>query len=159
MLEVSNTPWHERCRYVVGPPGVHRFAKAMHVSPFLPDTATYTLRYSAPADRLRVGLDLDAPTTTVPYGPGDELGPVQPAPQLAASMLLRRQPLDRAGLGRLLWSHPLMTTRVSAGIYAQALRLAARRAPFHRHPGTAGRQDLPRSAGSPEAAALEHVHG
>ena len=72
VLEVSNTPWHERCRYVVGPPGVHRFAKAMHVSPFLPDTATYTLRYSAPDDGLRVGLDLEAPTTTVPYGRGDE---------------------------------------------------------------------------------------
>ena len=36
VLEVSNTPWHERCSYVVGPPGEHRFAKAMHVSPFLP---------------------------------------------------------------------------------------------------------------------------
>ena len=27
-----------------------------------------------------------------------------------------------------------MTTRVSGGIYAQAVRLAARGAPFHRHP-------------------------
>ncbi len=36
VLEVSNTPWHERHRYVVGPPGTHTFAKAMHVSPFLP---------------------------------------------------------------------------------------------------------------------------
>ena len=137
VLEVSNTPWHERCRYVVGPPGVHRFAKGMHVSPFLPDTATYTLRYSAPDDGLRVGLDVDAPTTTVPYGRGDEPDPELPAPQLAASMVLRRRPLDRAGLGRLLWSHPLMTTRVSAGIYAQALRLATRRVPFHAHPGPA----------------------
>lgn len=156
VLEVSNTPWHERCRYVVGPPGVHRFAKGMHVSPFLPDTATYTLRYSAPDAGLRVGLDLDAPTTSVPYGQGDEPDPELPAPRLTASMVLRRQPLDRAGLGRLLWSHPLMTTRVSAGIYAQALRLATRRTPFHAHPGPVAPcpARLPR-----EAAALEHVHG
>ncbi len=135
VLEVSNTPWHERCHYVVGPPGTHRFAKAMHVSPFLPDVGTYTLRYSAPSGGLRVGLHLDAPEETVPYCREDEPNPRHPVPQLAASMVLRRHPLDRAGLGRLLWSHPLMTTRVSAGVYAQALRLASRRAPFHRHPG------------------------
>ena len=28
VVEVENTPWHERCSYVVGPPGRHRFAKA-----------------------------------------------------------------------------------------------------------------------------------
>ena len=53
-------------------------------------------------------------------------------------MVLRRRPLDRAGLARLLWAHPLMTTRVSGGIYAQALRLVARRAPIHRAPRAAG---------------------
>ena len=53
VLEVSNTPWHERCRYVVGPPGLHHFAKAMHVSPFLPDAATYTLRYRRPRNGSR----------------------------------------------------------------------------------------------------------
>ena len=62
VLEVSNTPWHERCSYVVGPPGEHHFAKAMHVSPFLPAEGAYTLRYSAPGDGIRVSLDVDAPT-------------------------------------------------------------------------------------------------
>ena len=56
------------------------------------------------------------------------------APRLSASMVLRRKPFDRAGLARLLWAYPLMTTRVSSGIYAEAVRLAARGAPFHRHP-------------------------
>ena len=60
VLEVSNTPWHERHAYVVGPPGVHTFAKSLHVSPFPPAEATYTLRYSAPEEGIRVRLDVAA---------------------------------------------------------------------------------------------------
>ena len=52
VAEVENTPWHERHAYVVGPPGRHRFAKSMHVSPFLPMDVDYELRYTAPAERL-----------------------------------------------------------------------------------------------------------
>ncbi len=155
VLEVSNTPWHERCRYVVGPPGAHTFAKAMHVSPFLPDRATYTLRYSTPAAGLHVGLELEAPATPAAYGRRDETDPQRPLPRLAASMLLRRRPLDRAGLARLLWRHPLMTARVSGGIYAQALRLGGARVPFHPHPARGGTcPALP----TPAAAPLERAH-
>ena len=134
VLEVSNTPWHERHDYVVGPPGTHTFAKAMHVSPFLPAQGTYTLRYSAPEESMRVSLDVAAPPSPSPYGRGDEPDRDTLAPSLSASMVLRRKPLDRAGLARLLWAYPLMTTRVSGGIYAQAARLAARGTAFHRHP-------------------------
>ena len=134
VLEVSNTPWHERHAYVVGPPGVHTFAKSLHVSPFLPAEATYTLRYSAPEEGVRVRLDVATPPPASPTGWADDPGADTLAPRLSASMFLRRSPLDRAGLARLLWAYPLMTTRVSSGIYAQAVRLAARGAPFHRHP-------------------------
>jgi DUF1365 family protein len=158
VLEVSNTPWHERCRYVVGPPGEHRFAKAMHVSPFLPAQGTYTLRYSHPADGLRVSLDVEASRRATPYRRGDEASPRQPVPQLAASMVLRRRPLDRAALARLLWSYPLMTARVSSGIYAQALRLGARRAPFHPHPGRRGQATGCPSMPTGAASALEPAH-
>jgi DUF1365 family protein len=132
VLEVSNTPWHERHAYVVGPPGAHTFAKALHVSPFLPAQGTYTLRYSAPEEDMRFSLDVAAPSSPSRRTGGPD--PDTEAPQLSASMVLRRSPLDRAGLGRLLWEYPLMTTRVSSGIYAQAMRIAARGAPFHRHP-------------------------
>ena len=124
VLEVSNTPWHERHAYVVGPPGAHTFEKALHVSPFLPAQATYTLRYSAPGESIRVSLDVATPPSSTERA--DEPDPVTPAPGLSASMVLRRSPLDRAGLARLLWAYPLMTTRVSSGIYTQAARLAAR---------------------------------
>jgi hypothetical protein len=134
VLEVSNTPWHERCSYVVGAPGEHHFAKAMHVSPFLPAQAEYTLRYSAPEDGIRISLDVAAPPPPSPYGRSHEPSPDRIPPQVAATMVLRRRPLDHAGLARLLWGHPFMTARVSGGIYAQALRLVARGTPIHRHP-------------------------
>ena len=111
--------------YVVGPPGEHTFAKAMHVSPFLPAQATYTLRYSAPGRGHQGQPRRRSAARPSPYGRGDEPDPDVLAPRLSASMVLRRRPLDRAGLARLLWAYPLMTTRVSGGIYAQAVRLAA----------------------------------
>jgi hypothetical protein len=133
VLEVSNTPWHERHAYVVGPPGEHCFAKAMHVSPFLPVSATYALRYSPPSDGIRLSLDVQAPPLPTVSGQAHaEPGDTQTL--LTASMALRRRPLDRAAVARLLWATPLMTHRVSGKIYTRALRLAARGAPIHRHP-------------------------
>jgi DUF1365 family protein len=118
VAEVQNTPWHERCSYVVGPPGSHRFAKTMHVSPFLPMDVDYELRYTAPTEHLVVHFNVLR---------GDER-------LLGATLSLRRRALDRPALGRLLWANPALTHRVSAGIYAQAARLRLRGAPFHRHP-------------------------
>ena len=155
VLEVSNTPWHERHAYVVGPPGAHTFAKALHVSPFLPALGTYTLRYSAPQEVIRVSLDVAAPPSPSPYGRGDEPDRDTLGPRLSASMVLRRRPLDRAGLARLLWGYPLMTTRVSSGIYAQAVRLAARGAALYRHPS---RGDVATEPVSDELAGSGNVH-
>ncbi len=84
VAEVENTPWHERHAYVVGPPGRHRFAKELHVSPFLPSHLDYELRYSAPGPRLTVALDVLQ---------GDQR-------LFAAVLFLRRRALDRAALGR-----------------------------------------------------------
>jgi hypothetical protein len=118
VAEVENTPWHERCQYVVGPPGLHRFAKSMHVSPFLPMDVDYQLQYSAPGELLAVRLDVMREDERL----------------FGATLSLRRQPLDRRRLGRLVWAWPAMPQRVSAGIYMQAARLALRRAPFYAHP-------------------------
>jgi hypothetical protein len=118
VAEVENTPWHERHAYVVGPPGSHRFAKAMHVSPFLPMDVDYRLSYGAPGERLVVNLEV-----------------VQEERRLFAAVLtLRRRPANRHELGRLVWHFPALSHRVSAGIYWQAARLGIRRAPFFAHP-------------------------
>jgi hypothetical protein len=118
VAEVQNTPWHDRCQYVVGAPGRHRFAKVMHVSPFLPMDAEYELSYKAPGDKLVVRMDL--------WRQNQRL--------FAATLALRRGPLRRSELGQVLWAYPAMAQRVSAGIYAQAGRLGLKGAPFFRHP-------------------------
>jgi len=133
VAEVENTPWHERHAYVVGAPGRHRFAKAMHVSPFLPMDVDYELRYSAPAERLVVHLDVVR---------GDER-------LLGATLSLRRRPLDRRALGRLVWSVSSLSHRVSAGIYAQAARLRLKGAPFHAHPGSTRERSGPGAVAQP----------
>ncbi len=120
VLEVTNTPWQERHCYVIGPPGRHQMAKAMHVSPFLPMEAVYDVRYSAPGERLSVHFDVRATDSRHRL--------------LTASMQLHRRPLDRRAFDRLLWRRPAMTTRVSAGIYACAAQLASHGAAFHPHP-------------------------
>jgi DUF1365 family protein len=128
VAEVENTPWHERCSYVIGAPGRHRFGKAMHVSPFLPMEVDYEIRYSAPGEVLIVRIDVLC---------GDER-------LLSATLLLRRRGLDRRALGRLLWARPAPTHAISAAIYTEAARLRLRRAKFHAHPArrdTAAREE------------------
>src|SRR5664279_824245 len=111
--QVENTPWHDRHAYVVGPPGTHRFAKELHVSPFLPAALDYQLRYTAPGRRLTVGLDVLQ---------GDQR-------LFTATLFLRRRAIDRDALGHLLWHYPAMTHRITAGIYAQAARLRLKGTP------------------------------
>ena len=122
LAEVENTPWHQRHSYVVGGPGVHRFSKQMHVSPFMPMGCDYVLSYEAPGERLRLRFDLVQ---------GDR-------PLLTAALSLSGRPLDRAAMWAYLLRYPAMAHRVSAGIYSQAARLALAGAPFFAHPHRAG---------------------
>jgi DUF1365 family protein len=102
------------------------------VSPFLPTGLDYHLHYTAPGARLTVGLDVLQ---------GDQR-------LFAATLFLRRRALDRAALGRLLWSYPAMTHRVTAGIYAHAARLRLKGAPFFTHPARQARKAGIAAAGS-----------
>ena len=118
VVEVTNTPWHERTAYVLDGTGTHRVAKGMHVSPFLPMGLTHRFSLGIPGDRLTLAVDdFD----------GDDL-------VFAASMSLVRRPAGRASQSRLLWRFPFMTVRVSLGIYRQAVALKRKGVPFHRHP-------------------------
>ena len=136
LAEVENTPWHERHSYVVGGPGVHRFAKQMHVSPFMPMGCDYVLRYGAPGERMSLRLDLVQEDRTL----------------LTAALSLSGRPLDRAAMWAYLLRYPAMAHRVSAGIYGQASRLALAGAPFFAHPDKA-RRTRPGSQRRPAGAA------
>jgi DUF1365 family protein len=116
--EVTNTPWHERHVYVVGEPGRHRFAKALHVSPFFGMDMDYELRYGAPGERLTLSM------RTVRDG----------AVLFDAGLRLERRELGPGTLGRLVWRYPLSTVRVSAEIYREAFALWRAGTPFVPHP-------------------------
>ena len=118
VADVTSTPWHERQAYVVGPAGTHRVDKRMHVSPFVSMDVVYEITYRDPGERLTVSIDVVEHGTTV----------------LETSLELTRHAIDRRQLGRVLWAYPVMTWRVSLGIYRQALRLWRRRVPVVPHP-------------------------
>jgi DUF1365 family protein len=122
VAEVTNTPWRERHCYVlpVDDNGCVQttFAKAMHVSPFMPMELRYHWRSTPPTERLGLHMTLTS----------------DDAPVFRAALQLQRQPLDARAMQRLLWRHPLMTMEVGLGIYWQALKLWFKRIAVHPHP-------------------------
>lgn len=132
VTEIHNTPWGERHGYVLpraesvsGGSAKHlrfRFAKDFHVSPFMPMDHTYDWRFTPPATeaggRLLVGMtNLDSGRRV-----------------FDASLAMRRHELCSARLNLMLLKYPLMTVRVVAGIYCNALKLRLKGAPVHNHP-------------------------
>ena len=132
VAEITNTPWKERYAYVLPRADAAEhgralhwgFAKAFHVSPFLPLERRYAWSFTAPGDDLRVHMDV--------YD-GERR-------EFDATLALKRRPLDGRGLARVLWRYPLMTTQVIAGIHWQALRLWLKRTRVYEHPSRLERQ-------------------
>lgn len=130
VAEVRNTPWLERHCYVLdrganeGTPERqrYRFRKGFHVSPFMGMDVDYDWRFTEPGERLLVHMDNRRM--------GERF--------FDATMALKRRPIDGPALAGVLLRHPLMTWKVTAAIYWQALRLWWKRCPFHPHPAKAG---------------------
>ena len=129
VAEVNNTPWGERCCYVLPAGGAganllrSRSAKLMHVSPFNPMDLDYDWRLSRPTQRLAVHMALRQSNA-----------PVDAPVQFDATLALRRVPLTGRALAGALLRFPFMTARVMAAIHWQALRLWLKRVPVHNHP-------------------------
>ena len=118
LVEVTNTPWGERHRYLVGGPGRHSFAKDFHVSPFLPMDLRYELRYATPDERLTMSFDVTEGGVT----------------RLRASMALTRVAPTRRAMSQVLLRPWRSSPGVSAAIYANAVSLVTKRATIYRHP-------------------------
>ena len=120
VLEVSNTPWAERCWYVFDARNrtSARAPKAMHVSPYLAMDLDYHVSWNVPGPALRLRIEVERAGVAV----------------FTAALHLHHTPLDRRSAIRLPARYPLLPWRVSAGIYLQALVLRLRRNPFYRHP-------------------------
>jgi uncharacterized protein len=125
VADVTNTPWGESHAYVLDVRGglrdVQPAQKRLHVSPFLPMDLTYHFHLTAPDRRCAFSITVMRGATVV----------------FRAGLSLRREPLTRRAVARLLLRHPLMTHRVSAAIYAHAAVLWLRHATFVPHAGAA----------------------
>lgn len=124
LAEVSNTPWRERHIYALARGDATgrvlraRIGKDFHVSPFMGMDAEYDWRVTEPAHDLQVHIESRREGRT----------------QFDVTMGLERRALTPAALREALVRHPLMPLRVVGGIYAHALRLKLKGAPYHAHP-------------------------
>lgn len=133
VLEITNTPWHERFWYVLDAQQVDGrglpFPKQFHVSPLLPMDLTYRCRAPVPGARLALRFELSGVGTT------DQASSTKQSSRVFdADLTGRRVSLDSPLAPRTVLRSVSQTARVSAGIYAHAASLRIRGAPFHRHP-------------------------
>lgn len=132
IAEVTSTPWREQHHYVAARGGAdgpwrQSLQKAMHVSPFMPMEQTYDWQPGDPGADLRVRLA------------SREQGRVV----FATSLSLRRRPLDRRTLARLLLTRPPQPQAALARIYLRALHLRRRGAEYHRRLSAESRATAP----------------
>ncbi len=129
VAEVTNTPWGERCQYILNVADLEKnnskkqtftFTKKMHVSPFQPMDLEYHWAGKTPDKDLLVHIDVHQHQQSV----------------FDATLTLKREAMTSQAMNSILWRYPLMTSKVVLGIYWQALKLFIKRIPFYGSPST-----------------------
>ena len=123
VAEVNNTPWNERHSYVLKGPEQGKwlrtdFDKELHVSPFNPMNMTYHWSSTAPGDTLSIKLSNFQAENRI----------------FDATLSLHAQTFSRKNLLLAIVGFPLMTAKVTAAIYWEALRLWLKGIPLYPHP-------------------------
>lgn len=118
VAELSNTFGERLPELLDGAGRRYEHAKRLHVSPFFGLDQSYEYAFSEPGEevwaRIHVREDGHRPLTAVLHG--------------------RRVELTNRSLGRFLVRYPLMPVQVVGLIHWQALKLVAKRVPFHHKP-------------------------
>jgi len=125
VAEVTNTPWGQRCHYVLAVSDEQKntqentqdlvFSKQMHVSPFQPLDLDYRWLSRSPDDKLDLHIDVSQRGHKV----------------LDATMNLTHQAMTPKSMRYFIWRYPWMTLKVFGAIYWQALKLLLRKSRFY----------------------------
>ena len=125
LAEVTNTPWGERQSYLLHAAAAGtvlrgRFAKALHVSPFMGMDHVYEARATEPGETLSVQIDSLRDGDTV----------------FDATLGMQRRSLTPRSAARHALRHPAAAARVLVLIYGHALGLKLAGARVHAHPAS-----------------------
>lgn len=133
VVEVNNTPWGEQHVYVIPGNQIHDSAtvrsgdikKEFHVSPFFDLKMNYRMAFSVPAENLAIKIENHSIDTNS-----------ESKKLIDVTLALKRRELTSWNLNALLIRYPIISFRVFAGIYWQALRLYFKKIAFVPHPKT-----------------------
>lgn len=156
VAEITNTPWKERHAYVLSDRGGidegvnhhrFRFAKAFHVSPFMPMDLDYDWTFTEPADDLTVHMNLHGGSQAeLESGGARVTNPTGRPKVFDATLVMRRRAITGANLARMLVMFPLMTVQVIAAIHWHAVVLWLKRVGIVPHPKSAENRGSPASS-------------
>ena len=125
ILEVTNTPWGERHHYILAHPKrpiegnyQFQFEKELHVSPFLAMNYRYQFNTKLTKQEIIVHMENHS------------------AEKKDFDVTLKLKAVDEktTSFNKVFSSYPLITHKVVAAIYWQALQLWMKGIPFHSHP-------------------------
>jgi len=119
LVEVSNTPWHERHYYLVDIREKHICEKEFQVSPFMDLNMRYHWHVKPPETSNNLFIKIEN------YKTHGDISKV-----FAAGLAMEPKPLTAKNIFKTWCSLPVMTMKIVASIYWQAVRLFVKRIPF-----------------------------